>query len=141
MSEILHQVRIAAPRERVHEALSTIDGLSKWWTTTTEGASAPGETIAFRFGEHVTAMRVESLDPARVAWRCVESHPDWVGTQVTFDLIAEGEGTVVRFGHREWAEASDFFAHCSMKWATFLLSLKGLLETGEGSPFPRDIPI
>jgi hypothetical protein len=26
--------------------------------------------------------------------------------------------------------------HCSTEWATFLLSLKQLLETGEGAPDP-----
>jgi len=32
-------------------------------------------------------------------------------------------------------------AHCSMKWATFLLSLREFVETGTGKPSPRDIKI
>ena len=32
-------------------------------------------------------------------------------------------------------------AHCSCKWAVFLLSLKDALETGKGRPFPDDIHI
>ena len=32
-------------------------------------------------------------------------------------------------------------AHCSMKWATFLLSLKELVETGRGKPSPEDLKI
>jgi hypothetical protein len=32
-------------------------------------------------------------------------------------------------------------AHCSMKWATFLLSLRELLETGAGKPSPNDLKI
>ena len=31
--------------------------------------------------------------------------------------------------------------HCSMKWATFLLSLKELAETGKGRPSPEDLKI
>jgi hypothetical protein len=31
--------------------------------------------------------------------------------------------------------------HCSTKWATFLMSLKALIEIGEGSPSPRDVKI
>jgi hypothetical protein len=27
-------------------------------------------------------------------------------------------------------------AHCSARWAYFLLSLKSYLETGKGTPFP-----
>jgi hypothetical protein len=31
--------------------------------------------------------------------------------------------------------------HCSTKWATFLLSLKSLVETGRGAPAPNDVRI
>jgi hypothetical protein len=31
--------------------------------------------------------------------------------------------------------------HCSTKWATFLLSLKQLLETGKGRPAPDEVKI
>ena len=32
-------------------------------------------------------------------------------------------------------------AHCSTKWATFLLSLRDLVETGKGKPAPADLKI
>jgi hypothetical protein len=31
--------------------------------------------------------------------------------------------------------------HCSTKWATFLLSLRGLLERSDGRPIPQDLKI
>jgi hypothetical protein len=31
--------------------------------------------------------------------------------------------------------------HCSTKWAIFLMSLKSLVETGQGSPSPDDTQI
>ena len=31
--------------------------------------------------------------------------------------------------------------HCSTKWAVFLMSLKSLVETGKGDPYPNDIKI
>jgi hypothetical protein len=31
--------------------------------------------------------------------------------------------------------------HCSTKWATFLMSLKALIETGKGDPAPDDVQI
>ena len=142
MSDILHKIRVKAPRARVYEALSTVDGLSKWWTKTTSGTSAPGGVIEFRFGEHVTKMRVDAHEAGqKVAWTCVQATPDWMDTRVTFDLAEDNGDTVVRFGHRGWREANDFYAHCSMKWATFLLSLKKLGETGQGAPFPDDLTI
>ena len=47
--------------------------------------------------------------------------------------------TVVLFSHADWREASEFMAHCSARWAYFLLSMKSLVETGKGTPFPEDL--
>ena len=65
----------------------------------------------------------------------------WVGTDVTFDLSQVDGQTLIVFGHRNWREAVEFTAHCSMKWATFLLSLRELVETGRGRPSPDDLKI
>lgn len=44
-----------------------------------------------------------------------------------------------KLGHRNWREAVEFTEHCSTKWATFMLSLKDLVETGNGKPAPNDV--
>jgi len=31
--------------------------------------------------------------------------------------------------------------HCSTKWALFLMSLKSLVENGQGAPHPHDVKI
>ena len=49
-----------------------------------------------------------------------------------------GAASVTKCG---WREETGMFAHCSTKWAVFLLSLKDLLETGKGRPAPDDVPI
>jgi uncharacterized protein YndB with AHSA1/START domain len=142
MSDILHQITINAPKDKVYAALSTVDGLAGWWTSTTKGESAPGKTLEFRFGEHVTKMRVEELDEGKhVAWQCTHSLPAWLGTRFTFDLTEDGGRTKVLFGHRAWKEASPFLAQCSMQWATFLLSLRDYAETGRGRPFPNHVQV
>ncbi len=64
-----------------------------------------------------------------------------MGTKITFQLEAEEDQVFVRFKHINWQEASDFMAHCSTKWAVFLLSLKEALENGQGKPFPNDVPV
>ena len=88
------------------------------------------------------AFEVAALEPnKRVQWRCTSGPEEWVGTDVIFDLSQDGQYTIVRFAHRNWREADEFMAHCSTKWATFMLSLKDLIETGEGHPSPGDIKI
>ena len=141
MTDILHSIHVKADKGSVLNALDNIDGLSKWWTSTTEGNAAVGETIGFRFGEHVTEARVDEVSEARVAWTVERSNPDWDDTKITFDLVEDDGKTLVRFGHREWKEANPFLEHCSMKWATFLLSLRDFVESGKGRPFPDDVQI
>ena len=76
-------------------------------------------------GEKIGAMSMEvvALEPnARVHWRFKAGPEEWIGTDATFDLRRDGEYTIVLFGHRNWREAVEFTAHCSMKWATFMSS-------------------
>ena len=49
--------------------------------------------------------------------------------------------TIVLFKHEGWKEPVEFMHHCSTKWAVFLLSLKSLLETGKGAPYPNEIKL
>ena len=148
MFDIIHRVGIQAPVSQVYAALSTIDGLSGWWTTDTTGTSAPDGVIVFQFcrpdGTVVGSieMTVAALDPDRqVHWRCSGGPAEWIGTDIVFKLSQEGDYTIVHFGHRNWREEVEFTEHCSTKWATFLMSLKALVETGQGQPAPNDVRI
>jgi uncharacterized protein YndB with AHSA1/START domain len=145
MADILHRVGIAAPPARVYEALTTTEGLSRWWTRDVDGDPNQGGTLRFFFGgtEPGAVMEVVDLAPAqRVEWRCVGGMADeWVGTHLIFDLKpAEGE-TVLLFTHADWREPVEFMHHCSTKWAYFLLGLKAWLEGGEATAWPNDMHI
>jgi hypothetical protein len=85
-------------------------------------------------------MEVARLDPhGHVNWNCIEGADEWVGTKLAFDLTEKENETVVLFTHADWRSPSEFMAHCSARWAYFLLSLKSYLETGKGTPFPEDL--
>ncbi len=149
MADIIHRIGIKAPASRVYKAVSTVAGVAGWWTKETLGESTKGGTLIFRFraddGSIMGEMhgRVAELKPGkRVRWRVTDGPPEWIGTDITFDLSKGGGGkTIVIFGHRGWKKPAEFMAHCSMKWATFLLSLRQLVETGKGRPAPRDLKI
>ena len=141
MVDILHRVGITATPEKVYEALTTVDGLAGWWTTDTSGDS--DSTLKFRFGEvGGFDMKVLDLQPGkRVLWEVVDGPAEWIGTTVSFELIQDGEWTIVLFAHAGWREPVEFMHHCSTKWALFLMSLKALVETGTGAPHPHDVQI
>ena len=143
MPDIRHRVVISAPLQRVYEAVATTKGLSAWWTRDgVRGESGEGSKLQFFFGqpEPAAVMEVTRLDPeGHVGWNCIEGADEWVGTTLAFDLADKENETVVLFAHAGWRSPSEFMAHCSARWAYFLLSLKSLLETGRGTPFPDDL--
>jgi len=141
--DILHKVGIrSSSQNEVYQALTTIDGLSGWWTNDTRGESKVGAVLQFRFGAGGFDMKVLELQPARhVLWQVVEGPKEWIGTKVSFDLKQQDDWTIVLFKHQGWKEPVEFMHHCSTKWGVFLLSLKSLLETGKGAPHPNDIKL
>jgi uncharacterized protein YndB with AHSA1/START domain len=143
MVDILHRVGVeSATPEAVYDALTTVDGLAGWWTDDTTGSSGVGDVLRFRFPVGGFDMEVVTLQPSeRVVWRVVEGPEEWVGTTVEWDLRQDGDWTIVLFSHRGWRDPVEFMHHCSTKWGSFLMSLKAMLETGEGAPAPRDVPI
>lgn len=143
MPDILHRIEVKSSPDDAYRAIATCDGLANWWTTDTKGEARVGGVITFRFGDRgFFAMQVIDLEPGeRVLWQVVDGAKEWIGTRIGFDLAESGDDTVVLFGHRGWREPTEFMHHCSTKWATFLLSLKSLVETGRGAPYPDDVHI
>jgi uncharacterized protein YndB with AHSA1/START domain len=143
MPDILHRVGIKSSTKDAYKALTTIDGLAGWWTSTTKGDCKVGGVIHFQFGDRgFFDMKVLELSPnQRVLWQVMDGPAEWIGTKVSFDLKQEGEQTTVLFKHEGWKEPVEFMHHCSTKWAVFLMSLKSLVETGKGAPSPNDVRI
>lgn len=143
MVDILHRIGVKdSSPDKVFEALSTIDGLAGWWATDTSGTSEVGDRITFRFAPGGFTMKVLELTaPEQVTWEVVEGPDEWVGTRIGFKISQVDDFTIVLFKHADWREPVEFMHHCSTKWATFLLSLKQLLETGTGAPEPHDVQI
>jgi uncharacterized protein YndB with AHSA1/START domain len=143
MVDILHRVGVrSATPEKVYDALTTVEGLAGWWTDDTKGNGDVGGVLEFRFPEGGFDMEVTELRPSeRVAWRVVDGPQEWIGTTIDWDLRQDGDYTIVLFRHRGWKEPVEFMHHCSTKWGSFLMSLKSLVETGEGAPAPRDVRI
>ena len=142
--DILHRVGVkSASLDEVYDALTTLEGLRGWWTTDTTGNPGVDGVIAFRFGPPGGFdMKVRELHPAKhVLWEVVDGPEEWIGTTVSFDLKQEDDFTIILFKHEGWRDPVEFMYHCSTKWASFLLSLKQLVETGTGSPTPNDVQI
>jgi uncharacterized protein YndB with AHSA1/START domain len=143
MVDILHRVGIETDSPKtVYDALTTIDGLAGWWTNDTTGSTDVGGVIKFRFPPGGFDMEVVEQRPSEsLVWKVVDGPPEWIGTTIDWQLRQDGKYTIVLFKHQGWKEPVEFMHHCSTKWASYLLSLKSLVETGEGAPSPHDVRI
>ena len=128
---------INASKEKVFEAISSIDGLSNWWTVKTTGSDIVGGIIQFRFGEMGGPdMKVTEIKPnERVSWECVASPHGWVGHTITFSLDENDGKTRVRFSHDGFTAQDDFYAICNFTWGRYMESLRQYCQTGNGEAF------
>ena len=131
------QLIIDASKEEVFKKLTSIDGLRSWWTNQTIGSTELNQLIDFRFGEQyfIQMKVIEVVSDKLVKWQCIQADEDWIGTIVSFELDSENGKTLLKFTHDKWPTHGDFFAHCNLSWAKYLLSLRLLLESGEGQLF------
>jgi uncharacterized protein YndB with AHSA1/START domain len=128
---------INAPLDAVFAAVSTVEGLSGWWTTATSGSPEPGGELRFTFADGVAIMRVEDRTPALERWTCLghTGAPEWEHTTVTFQLTEVAPGvTRLQFTHGGLRPQLDCYDHCSAGWTYLMKGLASYAETGTGHP-------
>ena len=136
MASIKHLLHINASKQSIYEAISTIRGLTGWWTRQTTGESKEGGIIHFGFNEAGCDMKPISLKTDEsISWECIGGFPDWIGTKISIRLEEANGKTKLQFEHSGWKEANEFFAACSFSWARYMESLRQLCQTGKGEAF------
>ncbi len=138
MKTIIHAVHIHAAPPQVYDALTTADGLSKWWTTKVAVEQGTSGVIRFSFhGDFLhQQMRQTFLEPNRlIRWTCVAGHPNWQDNTFAFTLEERKGETLLRFVQEYVQELSDeTYGTYNFNWGYQLNSLKQLCETGMGTP-------
>ena len=140
MADITHNLVIHSPKEKVYNAVATQEGVRNWWTVQTDIISEIGGSAEFRFGEkyYIRMEIIELIPDEKVSWVCRVGDTQWVGTEFHYYISEENGDTLLRFGHINWADQTEFFGHCNFQWGRYLMSLKKYCETGKGEPFEPD---
>ncbi|MBL8709089.1 MAG: SRPBCC domain-containing protein [Rhodospirillaceae bacterium] len=128
---------VKAPIEAVFAALTTERGLAAIWTDHLSVTPALGAINTFHFGEgKPDRMKVAIFEPDnRVVWECIDSDPQWVGTEISFHLEQRKGKVAVTLKQEKWRELTEFYRFCNYNWGIFLYSLKGYCEDGKGLPY------
>lgn len=133
MSNILHRVGIAAEPARVFEALRSRTGGPPRHTVMPPRAERSNSAKSTRSGPRRSELGGVAL--FRSGGR-LGRHGDRLPPR-----MARGSDLCAVQPRRLARAKREFMHHCSTKWATFLLSLKDLVENGESRPEPRDTKI
>jgi uncharacterized protein YndB with AHSA1/START domain len=126
---------------------AAINDVRGWWG---EGADGPNDAVGDEFtyrveDVHYSRIEVTRLVPGEsIAWRVLDNHlsfvedqSEWVGTTITFEIVPKGARTEVRFAHLGLVPSYECFDVCSNAWGSLMHgSLKSLITTGRGQPFP-----
>lgn len=131
-------VLVHAGPDAVFDALTSVSGLSAWWSPVSGSGEAGGELSFVMNAPEPCVMRVDvAVRPALVAWTCISCDflPDWVGTRPTYTIIPLDDGTTeVRFRHIGLTPELECIDMCTSGWNHFIPSLRDYVETGTGSP-------
>jgi uncharacterized protein YndB with AHSA1/START domain len=128
---------IAAPREKVWEALTKPDISEQYWFGYRVAAEGrPGDFMTATNPAGTLSHRdpiIESDPPRRLVygWKPLEKDkPDERASRVTFELEPFKGQTRLTVIHDEFDEGSKIFGMISSGWPAVLSSLKTFLETG-----------
>jgi uncharacterized protein YndB with AHSA1/START domain len=134
MADILQDLPINAPIDRVFQAVCTPQGLDSWWTKRSEGKPSQGAEYQLWFGPEYDwrAKVIRCVPNTEFELEIDRADSDWVGTRVGFRLEDRGAGiTWVRFSHKGWPNANEHYRISSNCWALYLRILRRYLEHGE----------
>ena len=128
-----------ASPDAAFDAVTSLEGLSRWWTRALGSGQAGGE-LTFVFGDDSVVMRVdEAARPSAVRWTVTAisfaSLQDWLGTTISFAVSPDDHGgSRLQFHHSGLTPQLECFDTCSSGWRQALAALVGYVDRGTGHP-------
>ena len=135
------RAEIEASSRNVYEALTTLEGISGWWTASLGGGAAAGDELVLTFPgvDEQIVMRIDEAVPtSSVIWTCLvhTGHPEWERTTLVFEISDTGPAScTLALVHIGLVAQLRCYAECERGWQHFVASLVAYVERGEGRPF------
>lgn len=127
---IQREIRIEASPEVVYQIISTPEHLRQWWPDEADLEPVPGATGTISFGGGATTVPLTVLEadpPRRFSFHWAYDAASPIPLTVSFDLVPDGAGTLLRFteaGFREkgfeGAVLEEWYRDHSQGWDHFL---------------------
>ena len=114
--------------QRPHVVFARLRDVSRWWggpDLAGRTAEAGDEFTIIHGDAHYSKQRVTEVVPySRIVWLVTESKLNWLqkdkfewtGTQMIFEITAEGGSTRLRFTHEGLTCSKESYARCADGW-------------------------
>ena len=135
MGDLLFTFDVNATPDTVRRALTTTEGIASFWTDEADVPAEVGETLTLGFPEAPLPfdLLLAQSDDKVIIWRTVTFPPQWVGTDIGWELSG-GDGTsTVAFRHGTFADETEE-GQVAYVWGQVMVQLKRYLETGVATP-------
>lgn len=130
-------IRVKADAGALFDALTSVSGLTAWWTRAAGSGDAGGELKFFMNSPDPLVIHVdEATRPTSVQWTVTDCPflPEWVGTRPTFAITPRDGASELQFRHHGLTPALDCIEMCTDSWNHFVASLRAYVEVGRGMP-------
>ena len=130
-------MHINSSKDKVYNALTKSNELSKWYTTIVNGDFNLNEIITVEFVNFAEfKFKVVALTHNEsVHLEIVKSKFDNVGHLMKYDLDENDNKTRVRYTYEGFSEMNDSYSNMNFTSAKYLESLRQYCQTGKGEAF------
>jgi uncharacterized protein YndB with AHSA1/START domain len=135
MGEVLFTFDVDATPDVVRQALTTSEGIASFWTDRADVPAEVGKTLNVGFPEAPVPfdLVLGQSDDKMITWRTATFPPQWVGTDIRWE-ISGGDGiSTVTFRHGTFADETEE-GRVAYVWGQVMVQLKRYVETGVAAP-------
>ena len=130
-------------------AFNSITNFRGWWSEEIDGnTDKVNETFFYHYKDiHLCKIKlIEAVPGKKLVYQVIDNEfnfindqSEWVNTKLIFDINAKGGTTEVHFTHEGLVPEYECYQVCNDAWSGYInKSLKSFIETGTGSPNPKD---
>ncbi len=143
MARVRHRVGMAGEFNRIFLATHEPAGLAGWWASKADGTPEVGQVVNLHFEALTTlSFKIAALEEnVLVRLECVSGPGSWQNSQLDFIFQQDEKQVWVELIHENQDASDNDFVYFSTKWPIYLLSMRDFIQTGTGTPYPRETKI
>jgi uncharacterized protein YndB with AHSA1/START domain len=135
MGDVLFTFDVNAQPDAVRRALTTSEGIASFWTDHAAVPAEVGATLTLGFPDAPVPfdLVLTQSDDEMITWRTATFPPQWVGTDIRWEISGADGASTVGFRHGTFTDETEE-GRVAYVWGQVMVQLKRYVETGVATP-------